>query len=85
LSKFRLVASPGKIIVKSDDFKYTGMLHIPDAAKRRPTIGEVVAVGRGVGYYETVFDGADGPKEVFTPYWNIGDKVAFGVYSGVVL
>lgn len=33
-----------RVVVEEDQFKYTGLIEIPDTAKRRPTTGVVVAV-----------------------------------------
>lgn len=39
---------PGRIIIQIDSFAYTGKLIIPDAVKRLPSTGKVIAVGIGV-------------------------------------
>jgi len=43
-----LVPTMGRLIIKEDTFKYSGVLEIPEQAKRRPTVGEIVAIGEGV-------------------------------------
>jgi co-chaperonin GroES (HSP10) len=43
-----LIPTSGRIIVREDPFKYEGLIKIPDTAKRRPTTGVVVAVGKYV-------------------------------------
>lgn len=45
---FFIDPTPGRIIVLEDDFSYRGKIVIPDAAKRRPTVGKILAVGEGV-------------------------------------
>jgi co-chaperonin GroES (HSP10) len=37
-----------RVLVKIEQFKYTGMIEIPQEAQRRPTTGIVKAVGTGV-------------------------------------
>jgi chaperonin GroES len=49
-----------------------GGLYIPDTAKEKPTMGEVIAVGPG--RYEK---GNRVPMDV-----KVGDKVIYGKYSG---
>jgi co-chaperonin GroES (HSP10) len=44
----KLSPRPGRVLVQEDKFKYEGLIAIPDKAKRRPTTGVVVAVGKGV-------------------------------------
>src|SRR6266852_5442009 len=44
----KLSPRPGRVLVQEDSFKYEGLIAIPDKAKRRPTTGVVVAVGKGV-------------------------------------
>ena len=51
----------------------TGGIIIPDAAKEKPTKGEIVAVGTG-----KVFD--NGQVRAMTV--KVGDKVIYGQYSG---
>ena len=53
--------------------KTKGGIILPDTAKEKPVIGEVVAVGPG-----KVTD--DGKK--LTPEVKVGDKVLYGKYSG---
>jgi co-chaperonin GroES (HSP10) len=95
VSQFKIIAAPGKVVVQSDDFKYTGRLIIPDKAKRRPTTGTIVAVGYGVGRWETERKAHDNPidpndpivteESVFIPTFEIGQRVVCGIYSGVVV
>jgi co-chaperonin GroES (HSP10) len=92
---FKIEAAPGKVVVQSDDFKYTGKIVIPDKAKRRPTTGTIVAIGYGVGRWETkeVFvkkDEATGEdlfkdESTFIPTFHVGQRVVCGMYSGVVV
>jgi len=49
-----------------------GGLYIPDTAKEKPTMGEIIAVGPG--RFEK---GARVPMDV-----KVGDKVVYGKYSG---
>ena len=61
------------VIAPSDDAEtMRGGLYIPDTAKEKPTMGEVIAVGPG--RYEK---GARVPMDV-----KIVDKVVYGKYSG---
>jgi chaperonin GroES len=53
--------------------KTRGGLIVPDTAKEKPVIGEVVAVGPGKV-------GDDGQK--ILPEVKVGDKVLYGKYSG---
>ena len=64
-----------RVIVKPIDAEETstGGIIIPDAAKEKPTKGEVVAVGSG-----KVFD--NGQTRAMTV--KVGDKVIYGQYSG---
>lgn len=47
-NKIKLRPLRGRIMIQIDSFVYTGKLIIPDAAKRLPSTGVVVAVGEGV-------------------------------------
>ncbi|MEO8167408.1 MAG: co-chaperone GroES [bacterium] len=64
-----------RVIVKpaAAEEKTKGGIILPDTAKEKPVIGEVVAVGPG-----KVTD--DGKK--VTPEVKVGDKVLYGKYSG---
>jgi len=53
--------------------KTKGGIILPDTAKEKPVIGEVVAVGPG----KVTDDGKKIPCEV-----KVGDKVLYGKYSG---
>jgi chaperonin GroES len=53
--------------------KTAGGLYIPDSAKEKPMMGEIVAVGPG----KKSDDGALMAMEV-----KVGDKVLYGKYSG---
>ena len=65
-----------RVIVKpiEAEEKSIGGIIIPDAAKEKPTKGEVVAVGEGK------FVEATG--NVRAPKVKVGDKVIYGQYSG---
>ncbi|MDL1893066.1 co-chaperone GroES [Sphingobacteriales bacterium CHB3] len=64
-----------RVIIKpaAAEEKTKGGIILPDTAKEKPVIGEVVAVGPG-----KVTD--DGKK--VTPEVKVGDKVLYGKYSG---
>ena len=64
-----------RVVVKPIEAEETsiGGIIIPDAAKEKPTKGEVVAVGSG-----KVFD--NGQVRAMTV--KVGDKVIYGQYSG---
>ncbi len=64
-----------RIIIKPSpaEEKTKGGIYLPDTAKEKPVIGEVVAVGPG----RKSDDGKIVPMEV-----KAGDKVLYGKYSG---
>jgi chaperonin GroES len=64
-----------RVIVKPApaEEKTKGGLIVPDTAKEKPVIGEVIAVGPG-----KVTD--DGKK--IAPEVKVGDKILYGKYSG---
>jgi chaperonin GroES len=64
-----------RVVIKPSpaDEKSKGGIILPDTAKEKPVIGEVVAVGPG-----KVTD--DGKK--IAPEVRVGDKVLYGKYSG---
>ena len=64
-----------RVVIKPSpaDEKTRGGIILPDTAKEKPVIGEVVAVGPG-----KVAD--DGTK--IAPEVKVGDKVLYGKYSG---
>ena len=64
-----------RVIIKpsASEEKTKGGLFVPDTAKEKPVIGEVVAVGPG----KVTEDG----KKI-TPEVKVGDKVLYGKYSG---
>ena len=66
---FFMRPTPGRIIVREDEFNYRGLIHVPDSAKRRPTTGKIVAVGEGVTNWDL----------------QVGKKVVYGMYSGTVI
>lgn len=43
----KLTPLPGRILVQEDGFVYSGKLTIPESAKRRPSIGTIIAIGEG--------------------------------------
>ena len=64
-----------RVIIKPSpsEEKTKGGIIVPDTAKEKPVVGEVVAVGPG-----KITD--DGNKVV--PEIKVGDKVLYGKYSG---
>jgi chaperonin GroES len=71
--KMRPLADRVVIKPSAAEEKTKGGIILPDTAKEKPVMGEVVAVGPG-----KVTD--DGKK--ITPDVKIGDKVLYGKYSG---
>ena len=65
----RLVVKP----IEAEETSLGGII-IPDAAKEKPTKGEVVAVGEGKFI--------DATGAVRTPKVKVGDKVIYGQYAG---
>jgi chaperonin GroES len=65
-----------RVIVKAvvEEEKTSGGIIVPDTAKEKPTLGEVVAVGEGK------WD-ESGSKRIPMDV-NMGDKVIYGKYSG---
>ena len=59
--------------VSASEEKTAGGLYLPDTAKEKPQVGEVVAVGDG----KRSEDGSRQPMEV-----KIGDKVLYSKYAG---
>jgi len=64
-----------RVVIKPSpaEEKSRGGIILPDTAKEKPVVGEVVAIGPG-----KVTD--DGKK--VTPEVKVGDKVLYGKYSG---
>ncbi len=64
-----------RVVIKpaAAEEKTKGGIILPDTAKEKPVIGEVVAVGPGKV--------ADDGKKV-SPEVKVGDKVLYGKYSG---
>lgn len=64
-----------RVVIKPSpaEEKTKGGIILPDTAKEKPVIGEVVAVGPG----KVADDGKKIPMEV-----KVGDKVLYGKYSG---
>jgi chaperonin GroES len=64
-----------RVVIKPSpaEEKSKGGIILPDTAKEKPVIGEIVAVGTG-----KVTD--EGKK--LTPEVKVGDKVLYGKYSG---
>ncbi len=64
-----------RVVIKPSpaDEKTKGGIIVPDTAKEKPVVGEVVAVGPG----KVTDDGKAIPPEV-----KVGDRVLYGKYSG---
>ena len=64
-----------RVVIKPSpaDEKTKGGIILPDTAKEKPVIGEVVAVGPG----RVADDG-----KTIAPEVKVGDKVLYGKYSG---
>ncbi|MEC4817852.1 MAG: co-chaperone GroES [Scytonema sp. PMC 1069.18] len=59
--------------VSASEEKTAGGLYLPDTAKEKPQVGEVVAVGEG----KLKDDGSRQPLDV-----KVGDKVLYSKYAG---
>jgi chaperonin GroES len=64
-----------RVVIKPSpaEEKTKGGIILPDTAKEKPVVGEIVAVGPG----KVSDDGKKVPMEV-----KVGDKVLYGKYSG---
>lgn len=64
-----------RVVIKPSpaEEKTKGGIILPDTAKEKPVVGEVVAVGPG----KIADDGKKIPMEI-----KVGDKVLYGKYSG---
>ncbi len=63
-----------RVLIKRAEAKTTkGGILLPDSAKEKPKIGEVVAIGPGK---------TDEEGKVLPMHVNIGDKVLFSAYAG---
>jgi chaperonin GroES len=64
-----------RVVIKPSaaEEKTKGGIILPDTAKEKPVVGEIVAVGPG----KVTDDGKKVPPEV-----KVGDKVLYGKYSG---
>ena len=64
-----------RVVIKPSpaEEKSKGGIILPDTAKEKPVVGEIVAVGPG----KVTDDGKKVPMEV-----KVGDKVLYGKYSG---
>jgi chaperonin GroES len=75
-AKIKITPLRDKVVVKmleEIEEKTPGGIIIPDTAKEKPQIGEVVAVGKG----KILQDGKVIPPEV-----KVGDRVLFAKYAG---
>ena len=64
-----------RVVIKPSEAeeRTKGGIILPDTAKEKPVVGEIVAVGPG----KVTEDGKKVPMEV-----KVGDKVLYGKYSG---
>jgi chaperonin GroES len=64
-----------RVVIKPSEAeeKTKGGIILPDTAKEKPVVGQIVAVGPG----KVTEDGKKVPMEV-----KVGDKVLYGKYSG---
>jgi chaperonin GroES len=64
-----------RVVIKPSpaEEKTKGGIILPDTAKEKPVVGEVVAIGPG----KVADDGKKIPMEI-----KVGDKVLYGKYSG---
>jgi len=61
-----------RVLVAPQEERYLGSLVIPDSAKEKPVIGEVIAIGND---YDN-----EGP--LLSSIVKVGDKVIYGKYAG---
>ncbi len=76
VKKFSYVPAPGRVIVKpleEEEAKTPGGIVIPDSAKERPVLGEVIAVGEG----KLLENGNRAPVFV-----SVGMKILYSKYAG---
>jgi len=73
--KLKVKPLADRVVVKPLDApeKTKGGIILPDTAKEKPVVGEIVAVGPG----KKSDDGAIVPMEL-----KVGDKILYGKYSG---
>jgi chaperonin GroES len=73
-TKLKMIPLEDRVVILPTDEAESmrGGLYIPDTAKEKPTMGEVIAVGPG-----RVEKGDRIPVDV-----KVGDKVIYGKYSG---
>ena len=69
----RPLATKVVIVPSEEEEKTSGGIYLPDAAKKKPTEGKVVAVGRG----RTLDDGSISALSV-----SVGDTVIYSKYGG---
>lgn len=86
-----LIPQGARILVETDEFKYTGVLVIPDNAKRRPTTGVIRAAGPQASLCTIPHDldqEHSGPEELCIHKCmglHIGDRVLYGQFSGTLV
>jgi co-chaperonin GroES (HSP10) len=75
LEEIRQTFTPygNRVVIAIDEFKYEGLLEIPETAKRLPTTGVIAAVGPLVDQSTEVV----GPK--------LGDRVLITAYTGTLV
>lgn len=77
-----LIPQGARILVETDEFKYTGVLVIPDNAKRRPTTGVIKAAGPLAPMCESANLGC---TQKGCDKLHIGDRVLYGQFSGTLV
>lgn len=63
----KLTPLPGRILIKEDEFVYSGKLTIPEHLKRRPSIGTIIAIG-----VNTVVEAKVGDRILYPMYSGTG-------------
>jgi chaperonin GroES len=69
----RPLATKVVVVASEEEEKTSGGIYLPDAAKKKPTEGQVVAVGKG----RTLDDGSIAALSV-----SVGDTVIYSKYGG---
>jgi chaperonin GroES len=69
----RPLATKVVVVASEEEEKTSGGIYLPDAAKKKPTEGQVVAVGRG----RTLDDGSIAALSV-----SVGQTVIYSKYGG---
>jgi chaperonin GroES len=69
----RPLATKVVVVPSEEEEKTSGGIYLPDAAKKKPTEGKVVAIGKG----RTLDDGSISPLSV-----SVGQTVIYSKYGG---